>query len=154
MNLIPSNVASLYAQKIDDIHDSFAQEIQVIKDTKVPNNQPITDADDDYNVIYDTNVNNQNEYTFGIISTTIKARVKYLDKQEIDLAFALSRTDEINLTQKFGLIRLKVHLSDCELVSDSSRVIVDGFNTRVLFRDQRHGIIDFNYCTFYVQRTD
>jgi len=152
MNLINQTDKDKYSSSIDDIHDTFAREIIVIKEIKTPIDN-LDDADDDYDFINDKHRGSE-EFENTIVTTTIKARIKYIDKQDKEYAFISTLGGEqINLSQEFGLIRLKIKLSESDLVNEASRIEVDKNNTRVIFRDSPHGLFDRQYSTFYVQRT-
>lgn len=132
---------------MDDIHDTFSRDITVVKEIKTPIDN-LSDENDDYDFINDKNKGDE-EFSYTSTMTTIKARVKYLDKEQTELLLA---SEKINVVSKFGLIRVKVKLADSETIADSSRITVDDNNCQMVFRDTNHGLFDNKYSTFYLER--
>jgi hypothetical protein len=152
MNLINATERAAYEAAIDDMHDTFSRDVSVIQEVKTPVSS-LSENDDDYDFIHNKAISGPQEFTYSYLETLVKARIKYIDKQEKE--FSLITTlggEQLNLVQEFGFIRLKVRTADCSLVDEASHIIVDGNQCKVFFRDRPHGLFDSKYCTFYVQR--
>lgn len=152
MDLISTQERESYEAAINDLHDSFARPITVITQTKTPQSG-LSDSDDDYDFTQGENTGSE-EFVYAQTETTIRARIKYIDKQ--DKEFALVNTlggEQINLAIEFGIIRIKVLIADTQLVQEAASIIVDGNNCNILFRDRPHGLFAPKYHTFYLQRT-
>lgn len=151
MNLINSTEKAIYEAAIDDMHDTFARSITVLNDIKTPV-ASVSDNDDDFDFVNNSNIGT-NEFTISYTESTVTARIKYIDKQ--DKEFSLITTlggEQLNLVQEFGLIRIKVPITDCSTVDECSRLIIDNNHCKIVFRDKPHGLFEAKYCTFYVQR--
>lgn len=152
MDLISSGDRAIYSSGMDDVHDTFARDIVLVNNITTPKDS-VDQEDDNYDFINDKEPS-EDKFTFSSTRTTIKARVKYIDKQDKEYAFISTLGGEqINLALEFGLIRIKVKNTDVAAISAASSIEVDGNNTNVVFRDRPHGLFDINYATFYLQRT-
>ena len=150
MNLIPTEYHSLFDQAFADLEDTFGRNIKLIKETKTP--KLLSGDDEDFDFTQPTIIR-QDEFDYSYTEIEIKARIKYLDKQ--DKEFAMITTlggEQINLVQEFGVLRIKVSKDYCQNVQDSTSIIVDGSKCKIIFRDRPHGIISTTFCTFYLQR--
>jgi hypothetical protein len=151
MNLISDLERSIFEDALNSMHTTFARDITVVNSIKTPV-LDLSDANDDYDHVNNSNQGSE-EFTYSYVESTVTARVKYIDRQDKEFSLVASSTsDQINLVQEFGLIRIKVLSADCELVNEATHIIVDDNHCRVIFRDSPHGLFENNYCTFYVQR--
>lgn len=152
MDLISTSERDSYTNAIEDMHDTFARDIILVKQIKTPQ-AGVADEDDDYDFTQNHNTGLE-EFVITESQSTVKARVKYIDKQ--DQEFALVNTlggEQLNLVQKFGIVRIKVRVGDSEAVQEATSIIVDGNNCNILFRDRPHGVLDIRFHTFFLQRT-
>lgn len=149
MNLIPTQFHADLSQPFTDLEDTFGRNITVISAIKTP--KEISDEED-----YDFTQPNKSadeSFDYSYSEQEIKARIKYVDKQ--DKEFALITTlggEQINLVQEFGILRVKVNSDYSDLVADASSIIVDGLKCKVICRDRPHGLLNTSFKTFYLQR--
>ena len=138
---------AFYTAELDAAMDTFLRDIVVVTSTKTPVDS-LSENDDDYDFVNDVNHGSE-EFSYSYQETTISARIKYLDKQEIIQALP---GQEIDISTSFGVIRIKVAVANCDLVANSNHILVDGNHCKILFRDRPHGLFDITYCTFYLER--
>lgn len=148
MNLISTDEKSSYQIAMQGLHDTFSRDITLVKQVKTPR-EGESNEDDDYDFTQDHNTGTE-EFVITESESTVKARIKYLEKQEKEFALG---GDKLNLTQDFGFLRIKVRIEDSQSVIDATRIIVDGNSCHIFFRDRPHGMLDVQFATFYLQRT-
>jgi hypothetical protein len=149
MDLISPQERTEWSAAFSNMHDTFAQDIKLINRTKTPK-EGLTDNDDDYDFTQDHNAGNQ-EFEVSHSEQIIKARVKYLDRQDKDYQMINQQVSNVSINS--GLIRIKVRKEDCDAVSNADNIIVDGINANITFSDRRHGLVSTEFCTFYLERT-
>lgn len=111
--------------------------------------------DDNYNAFAD--VKNDPNISYSAVSQTIPARIKYLDKadSETELIFngrGDSKAVSTSLRQDYGIVRIKVEKQYTDLVKNSTKIIVDGFDCQLLFNYTLQTLFDTNYTTFYLSK--
>ncbi len=149
MDLFTSAQKTALKAAIDNIHDSFKRPITIIKRVRTAKSGAPTEND---NFDFTQQSNNQSvEFEESSTQTTVDARIKYIDRQEVDSQFVGNQLT--NLSIEGGIIRIKVKKEDGEAVLNADDIIVDGLNTKIKFIDTRHGLFDIDYSTFYLQRT-
>lgn len=149
MNLIPDSMRAEFDQPFADLEDTFGRDIVVVRTIKTP--KPIS-GDDDYDFTQPTKTDSE-LFDYSYSEETVRARIKYIEKQ--DKEFSMITTlggEQFNLSQEFGILRIKVSAANSPVVEESTSLVVDGFNCKVIFRDRPHGLTEANYRTFYLQR--
>lgn len=141
-----------YASVIDDLHDIFARNITVITERA----NAVIEDNGNYNAFSDRK---DPVITYTAETSTITARIKYLDKPEdnAELIFAGGGGGKIGgtavpLAMKFGVIRLKINKQYNDLVASSSKIIVDGIDCQFMMNYVPQMLFNTNYSLCYVIR--
>lgn len=144
-NLISEAEKLYYASAIKDLHDTFSKEITVWQRSS----QEIVSEDDSYDAFYDKK---KSDVIYSSQSRVIKARTKHLDRQDKEFALAInSAANQINVTQEFDVVRIKVDNSDSEYVRDAEKVTIENKDYSVITVPRPHGLFETNYDTFYLR---
>lgn len=150
MNLIPSGMASSMSQAIDDIHDTLSRDIIIINEKA---NAVVSDFDDNYNAFSDKK---DPDITYTAETNTIKARIKWFDKAELDTQLVFpggqgsNNGTSIPLIQNYGIVRIKIKNQYKDLIKQSTKIIVDGSDCQLYFSATDQSIINLNYTIFYL----
>lgn len=153
MGILISNAAQNNASNlIDALHSDFSRTIIVVNEVA---NAVVNLNDDNYNAFAD--LRNNPDITYTANQTMISARIKHLDKadSETELIFngrGDSKAVSTALRQDYGIVRIKVKKQYTQLVKDSTKIIVDGFDCQLLFNYTPIMLIDLNYAVFYLSR--
>lgn len=150
-NLISASLKTSVLSAIDNIHDSFARDITIINEVS---NVSITEPNDEYNAFSDKKHPN---ITYSATETIITARIKYMDKAESEsqLIFhggAGGVGGSAPLNQNYGIIRIKVKTEYTDLVKNSTKIIVDGYDCQLDSNYTTISMVDINYAVFYLTR--
>lgn len=141
-------------QAIDNIHDTLSADIKVINERA---NAVVSDLNDDYNAFSDRK---DPDITYIAEETVIKARVKWIDKAEElrELIFAggqgANNGTSVAVTQRYGVVRIKIKSEYIDLVKNSTKIIVDDQPCQILFNYTPHDLFSINYAVFYLSRQD
>lgn len=152
MDLLSPAMRASMNQSIDDIHDTLAEDIIIINEVA---NVVISDSDDNFNAFSDRK---DPDITYTSNQTTIKARVKWVDKAEElrELIFAgglgSNNGTSIPMTQNYGVVRIKVKSEYIDLVKQSTKIIVSGQICQILNNFTPHNLVNINYVVFYLAR--
>ena len=145
-NLIPDSERDIYRAVITDMHDTFARDITVWQRSA----ERVNPLNPNHDAFYD-NPKKPN-VTYTTQSSTIPARVKYIDKQDKEYALAIaSAGNQIQITQETQLVRIKVKAAEKKLVEDAEKVTVDDQDFSLLSVARPHGLFDNDYATFYLR---
>lgn len=144
-NLIPQTERDIYRAAIDDIHDTMSRPITVWKRSA----EKITNLNPNYDAFSDQPIQDV-QYTPQ--SKNFNARIKYIDKQDKEFAFAIaSEQNRIALTQEFQLVRIKVKQDAADYIDDCIKVTIDSNDFKVITSARPHGLFDIDYYTFYLR---
>lgn len=143
---------AVYASVIDDLHSIHQRDITVIHEKA---NEVITD-DGNFNAFSDRD---DPAISYTAETTTIPARIKYLDKAEDanELIFAGGGGGKVGgtaapLTIKYGVIRIKVAKEYNSLVETATKIIVDGIDCQFIMNYTPQSLFNTNYTVFYLAR--
>ena len=153
-NLISPSELAEYKGAIDDMHDTFGRPILVW----LPSQQTITIPqndlqDDDYDNFYDNKVGSKSSIVYTPVSVTVKARIKYLDRQELEFGLLItSPQNRVAVTQDSRVIRIKVTINDSEnYIEKCEKITVDGHDYERITSAQPSGIVTLDYVKYYFQ---
>ena len=151
-SLLTSDQKAQASSLINDLADTFKRDILIIQEVA---NSVIQD-DGNYNAFSDRH---DPAITYTANTTTISARIKFLDKPEdyAELIFAGGGGGQVGgtavpLNMKFGVIRLKIHKDYADLVSKSTKIIVDNLDCQFIMNTVKQSLFDSNYVICYVNR--
>ena len=135
-------------EAMDDLHDTFARDIQVIKEAA----KTVSSQSSQFNSVYGT-AGSSTSITYVTQSGSYKARVRYLRQDEE--YFSDSQLDsQLKIKMPAGSVRLKVSGDAHDYLKDAKRIQLD--NRRfTIFSDYRpHGLFDARYYTYYLKPID
>lgn len=150
MNLLPTQIQNNASNLIDDLEDTFGRPIIVINEIA----NAVIQNDDNFNPFAD---NKSGDVTYTAVTQIITARIKHLDKadSETELIFngrGDSKAVSTSLRQDYGIVRIKVKKQYTDLVKNSTKIIVDGFDCQLLYNYTPISLITTNYSVFYLSR--
>lgn len=151
-NLISASELATYKSAINDMHDTFGRMITVWLKSEQVITIPTDDTQDDYDAFYDKKPGSSSTIIYTPRSVEVKARVKYLDKNDTEYALLIASTEnKINVTQKFRFARMKVNESDSHYVDEAEKVTIDGIDFNIISSSRPSGIVTLDYFTYYLQ---
>ncbi len=154
-NLFTNEEIAIYKGAIDDMHDTFARDIVVWGQAAETITIPEPDINDDYDYAYGGSagqrVGSQSTIVYTPTSKTIKARIKYIDKQEKEYGLAIeSAQNKINVTTSSNLVRIKVKQADVTTVENATKITIDNVDFEIVTAPHIQGIIGTDYYTYYL----
>lgn len=151
-NLLNPQTIANAASLMDSLANDLNREIIVINEVA---NSVVIDPD----AVNPMSDNKNPTVTYTANQTKIGARVRYIDKadKETELIFnghGDSKAVSTALRQDYGVIRIKVATQYTDLVNNSTKLIIDGYDCQLLFNYTPNTLIYLspNYTTFYVSR--
>ena len=135
-------------EAMDDLHDTFARDVQIIKEAK----KTVTSPNSQFNSVYGT-AGSSTSLVYETQSGTYKARVQYLRQDEE--YFSDSQLDsQLKIKIPAGSVRLKVSGDAHDYLKDAKRIQLDE-RRFTIFSDYRpHGLFDSRYYTYYLKPID
>ena len=135
-------------EAMDALHDTFARDVQRIKEAK----KPVTSPNSQFNSVYGT-AGSSTSLVYETQSGTYKARVQYLRQDEE--YFSDSQLDsQLKIKIPAGSVRLKVSGDAHDYLKDAKRIQLDD-RRFTIFSDYRpHGLFDSRYYTYYLKPID
>ena len=146
-DLLSSTEKAAISAGFDDLHDTFKRPVKVFSKVVTTFNN----TSSNHNGLFGQNkISNPQEQS--VTSSTIYARVKFMDKSEIGKISGINTGTNISLPE--GTIRLKISDADYPLVKKSVKIEYGGL-PYVLHSDAgKIGPFDINYYTLYFSRAD
>ena len=147
-SLLTATDKSALNDVMDSLHDTFARDIQIIKEAT----KTVTTPSSEFNSVYGTAGS-----TTSVINVTqsgsYKARVQYMNQNEE--YFADSQLDsQLKIKMPAGSVRIKVSGDAHSYLKDAKRVQLDG-RRFTIFSDYRpHGLFDARFYTYYLKPID
>lgn len=133
---------------MDDLHDTFAREIQIIKEAV----KTVSTSSAQFNSVYGT-AGASTSLTYTPQSGTYKARVQYM-RQDEDY-FADSQLDsQLKIKMPAGSVRIKVSGDAHEYLKDAKRIQFDSRRFTIQSDYRPHGLFDARYYTYYLKPID
>ena len=144
-SLISAAEKAVYSQVLVDLADTFEVDITIYK---MPTETVIT-TDDNYNQFF-KNSEAFIEYTPN--SQTFKARLLFNKKQELQHDNQGAQSQQIDLTQELGELRIKVRPEAVEWLQSNQNITVNGENFELASAPRPHGLFTTQFYTFYLKR--
>tara|TARA_R100000808_G_scaffold4839_1_gene15262 strand:+ start:19314 stop:19760 length:447 start_codon:yes stop_codon:yes gene_type:complete len=135
------------ANVFDDMHDTFARDITVYQ----KKNKIFVATNDTYNALY-KRIKDAKTTRTEVTSTTVKARILYVDKQiERDMGGLKA---QINVPLSEGIVRIKIEKSGYDLFKKAQEVEIDGARYNIISDDSAIGPFVVKFYTLYLQRSN
>lgn len=134
---------------IDDVHETFAREINVFgKGCKVNISSSPT-----YNSIYGRKSSGERGLEVEPIKNTIKARIRYIDASS-DFVTSSDVQSELNIKIPDGSVRLTVDQAGFTILKDASRCEFEGRKYEIISKGNPTGMFGPQYFEFFLMPTD
>ena len=130
---------------IDDIHETFARNITVYEDGK----KVLISASDQFNGIYGRSGGGEKTTSTRVVSHTVKARIKYINAQEQNLADGnINSQPDIDLID--GQVRITVDANGFEILKEAKRCEFEGRKYTISSKGNPTGIFGPQYYHFFL----
>ena len=130
---------------IDDIHETFARNITVYEEGE----KVLIAASSTYNGVYGRSNSGTKTTQKTIVSHTIKARIKYIDANAVNLADGnISSSPEIEMMD--GSVRITVDEAGFEILKEAKRCEFEGRKYTIETKGNPTGIFGPQYYHFYL----
>jgi hypothetical protein len=144
-NLISDLEKAVYSAARIDIFDTFARDITIYT---FPNQTAIATTED-YNHFYQ----NDNQYvSYQPVSGVFKANVLYNPKQELQKNNQGPGSQQINVSEFLGDVRVKVKQDAYQYLMDKQEIEFDGTKFMLSSAPRPHGLFDVQLYTFFLTR--
>ena len=131
---------------IDDIHETFAREITVYEEGK----KILIAASSEYNGIYGKTSTGSTSTSTTAVSHTIKARIKYIDANELNLSDG-SISSQLDIELVDGSVRITVDAAGFNILKESKRCEFEGGKYQIVTKGNPTGIFGPQYYHFYLK---
>jgi len=130
-----------------DLHDTFARNIDVFKDSQ----KTVITTNPGYNPIYG-NAGATTSIVNTPVSGTYKARILYgKDFRDTYFENTTNAKSDLNLDIPAGSVRMKITIAAYDFIKDSKRVDLDGVRYVIDSKFRGHGLFDTQYYTVYLK---
>tara|TARA_R100000995_G_C3411622_1_gene89643 strand:- start:106 stop:558 length:453 start_codon:yes stop_codon:yes gene_type:complete len=133
---------------MDDLHDTFAREIQIIKEAV----KTVSTSSAQFNSVYGT-AGASTSLTYTPQSGTYKARVQYM-RQDEDYFTDSQLDSQLKIKMPAGSVRIKVSGDAHEYLKDAKRIQFDSRRFTIQSDYRPHGLFDARYYTYYLKPID
>lgn len=131
---------------IDDIHETFARNITVYEEGK----KVLISASSEYNGIYGKVGGGTQSTSKTVVSHTIKARIKYLNAREKNLADGQINS-QLDIDFIEGSVRITVDASGFAILKEAKRCEFEGRKYTIESKGNPTGIFGPQYYHFYLE---
>ena len=131
---------------IDDIHETFAREITVYEEGK----KILIAASSEYNGIYGKTSTGSTSTSTTAVSHTIKARIKYIDANELNLADG-NINSQLDVELVDGSVRITVDAAGFNILKEAKRCEFEGGKYQIVTKGNPTGIFGPQYYHFYLK---
>ena len=145
-SLISENQKTSIKAIIDDIHETFARNIKVYEDGR----RVLISASTEYNGIYGRTGGGTSSTSTTVVEHTIKARIKYIDAREQNLADG-GIDSQMGIELMDGEVRITVDNAGFELLKDATRCEFEGRKYTIDSKGNPTGIFGPQYYHFYLK---
>ena len=146
-SLLTAAQKTAIADVFDDIHDTFARGITVYQ----KKNAIFVATNSTYNALYQR-IKDSGATRTQVTSTTVQARILYVDKQiERDMGGLKA---QINIPLSEGIVRIKIEKEGYDLFKKATTIEVDGSRYNIISDDSAIGPFIVKFYTLYLQRSD
>ena len=147
-SLLTASEKETLNQAIDDLHETFARDIQIIKEAV----KTVTTSNLQFNSVYGTAGSSQS-INYTPQSGTYKARVQYLRQPE-DYLTDSELDSQLKIKMPAGSVRIKVSGDAHLYLKDAKRVQFDDRRFTIHSDYRPHGLFDSRYYTYYLKPID
>lgn len=130
---------------IDDIHETFARNITVFEEGR----KILIAASPEYNGVYGRVGATSSSTTKTVVSHTLKARIKYINTREQNLADG-NINSQIDIDLIDGSVRITVDNSGFEILKEAKRCEFDGRKYTIDSKGNPTGLFGPQYYHFYL----
>ena len=130
---------------IDDIHETFARNISVYEDGR----KILISASSEYNGIYGRTGGGTSSTSVSSVKHTIKARIKYINANEQNLADAKINS-QLNIDFIEGSVRITVDVAGFAILKEAKRCEFEGRKYTIESKGNPTGIFGPQYYHFYL----
>ena len=131
---------------IDDIHETFARNITVYKEGR----KVLIAASSEYNGIYGRTGGGSTSVNTTSVSHTIKARIKYIDAQEVNLSDG-NLNSQLGIELVDGSVRITVDAAGFNILKEAKRCEFEGGKYEIVTKGNPTGIFGPQYYHFYLK---
>ena len=130
---------------IDDIHETFARNITVFEEGQ----KVLIAASSEFNGIYGRNSLGKKTTTKTVVKHTIKARIKYINAREQNLADG-NINSQLDIDLIDGSVRITVDNDGFEILKEAKRCEFEGRKYTINSKGNPTGIFGPQYYHFYL----
>lgn len=145
-SLISSSQKNTISAIIDDIHETFARNITVYEEGK----KILIAASSEYNGIYGRTGGGATSTSTTSVSHTIKARIKYIDAREANLADG-GINSQLDIELVDGSVRITVDAAGFNILKEAKRCEFEGGKYEIVSKGNPTGIFGPQYYHFYLK---
>jgi len=131
---------------IDDIHETFARNITVYEEGK----KILIAASSEYNGIYGKTSTGGSSTSTTSVSHVLKARIKYIDAQETNLADG-GINSQLDIELVDGSVRITVDAAGFNILKEAKRCEFEGGKYQIVTKGNPTGIFGPQYYHFYLK---
>jgi hypothetical protein len=142
-NLFSVSEIAQYEQAFNDIHDSFAREVVMIKE---PKRIVVEEIDENYNYFYGGSQPGSVKETEVPISGVFKVRIMWNDPSK-EFNSSVDGMDSVRPKIHGNTCRIKMKKDAYDFVTDSRKFLIDGRACEWVGFSRPHGIV--NNINFY-----
>lgn len=144
-SLINDLEKGIYSAARLDIFDTFARDITIYTFPE----QTVIASTEDYNHFYQ---NDKQYVSYTPVSGVFRANVKYNDKQELQKENQGPGSQQINVSEFLGDVRIKVKQDAYQYLMDKQEIEFDGTKFMLSSAPRPHGLFDVQLYTFFLTR--
>ena len=144
-SLISDSQKNTIKEIIDDIHETFARNITVYEEGK----KILISASSTYNGIYGRNSSGDTTTTKTVVSHTLKARIKYINSREQNLADG-NIESQLDVELIDGSVRITVDADGFTILKEAKRCEFEGRKYTITSKGNPTGIFGPQYYHFYL----
>lgn len=144
-SLISDAEKAIYSQVLVDLADTFETDITIYK---MPTETVIA-TDENYNQFFQ---NSQAFVSYTPVSQTFKARLLYNKKQDLQRESQGAQSQQIDITEELGELRIKVRPEAVEWLRHNQNIIVNGENFELASAPRPHGLFTTQFYTYFLKR--
>ena len=148
-SLISENQKTSIKAIIDDIHETFARNIKVYEDGR----RVLISASTEYNGIYGRTGGGTSSTSTTVVEHTIKARIKYIDAREQNLADG-GIDSQMGIELMDGEVRITVDIAGYNILKDAKRCEFEGRRYLINSRGNPTEFLARNIIIFTLKPTD
>ena len=150
-NLFSISEISQYEAAFDDLHDSFARDVEIIKESK---RVVIKELDKNYNYQYGRSKQKSIKEEVVPVSGVYKMRIYWNDPSK-ELSISSDGIDSIRPKIHLNTCRLKMRKDAYDFISDAKKFLVDGRACEHVGFSRPHGIVNnINYYTIILREVN